>query len=68
MSSEIHKLINNIEINCRDCGEFYIPNPRLNDGYCDDCRKELNSDIAKTEQGQANQSANFAHEVLGEPY
>lgn len=28
---------------CRECGEQYEVNPRLNDGYCDDCRSELNA-------------------------
>jgi hypothetical protein len=27
---------------CRECGERYEVNLRLNDGYCDDCRVELN--------------------------
>jgi hypothetical protein len=30
------------EQKCQHCGEFYEINPRLNDGFCDDCRYELN--------------------------
>ena len=27
---------------CQNCGEEYEINARLNDGFCDDCRNELN--------------------------
>lgn len=27
---------------CRRCGDLYGVNPRLNDGYCPDCREEEN--------------------------
>jgi hypothetical protein len=28
---------------CVYCGDFYEINPRLSDGFCDDCRQQLNA-------------------------
>ena len=31
--------------NCLCCGNDYLVNQRLNDGFCDDCREETNRGI-----------------------